>query len=943
MKRFFPFLFSLMFSFFAFTNVAFAQTTAASNATPMELKADAGVQDYFQSQLFESLKTTSDYDFNTLKTLLSFLIVLNIFVTFYRSGEKAFLSEMIQMSFAAMLALCLIGGPFYESTQIGKGFNINDTVCGSKFEHQGGKSLADDVFYETKYMVESFGCTIFKENTNARYIDAMTNLSTIALKATYLDGKCVKKLDSGGTFQDVLACQKDGMAGPLAQTASVLANCGMTSAGCWAKAAIALSDDLVSKVIKFVVWVGSLLVQILNFMVFFGMQISLMASLLMLKMISPFLVLSTTRQSILKALKVPLTFAFYGFSQKMIYYFSSLLAEGTTTAALFTMRHFADSVGKFYYIWLLTALSAIAIFFIQFLFVARIPKFSSALMNLSLVELANITGSVLQAGFSMATSIGVSALSFGAGTAVGGMMAGGSALSGAAQSLGGRVAGGLSGLGGVGAAPPSPIRQTGVKAVLNRQAPGVSPSAPNGPTPDGGQGPGSGEGGEPGSRQSAATFKSESASDSKDSFIPYREEKNGQSAPKENPATSAETVNISANVVRLSGPIESEALTRSQVSSVSSALPALSGTVAQDLSPNSTASDMALAAGTSGGGGSGSGVVPAGEIASGGGDEGQSASESAAAEPSRMDENPRKRQLRTKRKSQDEILKEAQSFSDYQAKKQTAREEAEISDAIKGSLFTAGGRKALAKSVLSGGLNFAKTIVDSAAQGPGAEIQSTRAMSQLGAEVKKTAVQSGQTYRKDYEEYLSMVQERDDQDYEQRTLAAEDVGSLIDEKILENEKKVYPAMSFSDQKQFLTEMSGLIDKDEAKKMSKEQKAETEKKAEEFMQKMEQGEIYLEEENPYLQDMYNILKQTRPDLAKRAEEAIEKRKNNTQRFLDALAVILRNPKPELEELSELFDSLQEPLNPEGLESLSKHKEIIEAALNRARLNRAKPQK
>lgn len=917
-----------------------------------------GVQEFFQNELSKAISNSSKIDLEGFEALIAFLIVLNIFITFYSKGDDAFLSEMIRMSFATMFALCLLGGYFYKQTGIGDSFTIKEQVCGTNFDHQGGNDLAGDLFNTVKYMIEKFGCSIYQADVDYRYAESMNNLSTIVMSANSIKAECVDLLQQGKKIGDVLNCQEGGYEGILVKASREMDGCGVTTIGsCISGVFLVIEANLKYSVVYFIVYLLTQILQLIYFLVYFGMQFALSASLLLIRLMAPFLILEKTRNAVISSIKAPLTFAFYGFTQKLIFYFSMLLAEGVAVASLLSLRHFSTggSLAGQMYVYLFVVLAVVALFLIQIGFVAKIPTLSRAIMNLSLDQINGVVGAVVQAGFSAAAQYTGTATGAFAGTVGGNVMKGVSMASGPSGNLLNRAGGMVQNAasrakdyissGGQGAAPskkgdgrPQRLRPNNSQELTQSKAGetqgGVKEQAMGsavggGAEVTGGVGSGGTGGMIPEKKDKKGPTdtmdgekKGESESEGKDS----------SSASASN--TQSDTMNISANVVYLSGALQSSGGASGAASPLSPG--ASPGNASEPLASGTPVKNEVVI--------TNEGSSPASASAQSQGmtnPEEKGASDESGA----IGENPRKRQIQNVSQREEEQLNQAKSFKEFQERKQALnKEESNPSrggalNTIKSSFLTSSGRKNLAKSVLSGGLNFATSIVSQA--GSGGDINIGGELDKYRKAVQNTMTDSRESYEADQAEYAAMVQKRDDPDYEDRNNAVDNVEQTIEEKLRGRQSNLDSAQQ---QARLNNEMSDMLKRDPKNEdLSPEKKAELDKKEKELIRQMENGEIYADDKDHYLRDMYDNVLQKRPDLADKVESArneFKERTQNSAAFNDFLSVVLRNPKPTMEEIENLWGAMQKPLDQSSLEQIEKHKEIIEAALNRARLNKAK---
>jgi hypothetical protein len=459
------------------------------------------IQETFQKELFDASKPQVGDDLSALMPLMAFLMLINLFSTLYKKGPDHLLLEMAKMGFWAVMAGSIMGGAFYQSTGLGSNFSINTSICKSDFNYKGGISLDRDVFNFVKYAADEFSCALFRENVNHKYNLAVADMFLVLTDLAALPQQCMA--DAANTTgaadsQRVLDCIHEFKAQSV--KTQVASQCGtsLASVTCYMAQILNVVYSFgIKTVVQILVVCAQIATQIMQFMMMFALIIGISGSLLMFKLISPFLVMESVRGRVLAAAKVPMAVAFYGFTQKALLFFIAGLMNAVTTASLVCFAKFgangdADAV---LVVYLIVAIACIALMAMQIVILFKVPKVALSLVNLSLHELVNIGGEMVKAAFGMSTALGLSVATGGLGMAVG--AAAGAAGSTAKGLFGGLKA--LTGLGGFGQAgfdgeggggTSSPMVSRGGRNALPGYRPpdlsgssGTSAGGPQGPTP----------------------------------------------------------------------------------------------------------------------------------------------------------------------------------------------------------------------------------------------------------------------------------------------------------------------------------------------------------------------------------------------------------------------------------------------------------------------------
>jgi hypothetical protein len=368
------------------------------------------IQDTFQQALFAATKSDVVDDMSALLPLMGFLMLVNIFSTLYKSGADKLLIEMSKMAFWALIAGGIMGGATYKSLGTASMFSVHKNICGTEFNYDGGVSLDRDVFNFMKYSADDFACTLYNGNVNHQYNLAVSNMFSILTDFRKFPTKCMAiagTAGSGGDTQAILDCVKQLQQNP--ETMKDKCGTGITAAACYLAQIVGMISSFgITAVVDLFLMLIQIAVQTIQFIMMFAMIIGVGGSLLMLKLISPFLVMENVRGRVLQACKVPLAVAFFGFTQKTLLYFITGLMNAVTTAALICFAKFASGgdVDGLVVVYLMVAMACLALMAMQIVVILKVPKFSLMIVNLSLHELVNIGGEMLKAGFGMSTAAG---------------------------------------------------------------------------------------------------------------------------------------------------------------------------------------------------------------------------------------------------------------------------------------------------------------------------------------------------------------------------------------------------------------------------------------------------------------------------------------------------------------------------------------------------------
>jgi hypothetical protein len=774
---------NLAFAVMVVLGSLFGHTSAyAAASTSVIQQQTQGIQESFQDELFKASKNTNQ-DLSALIPLMAVLMVINIFSSLYKGGPDRVLIDMAKMSFWAFIAACVMGGSFYATTGIGRMFSINTTVCNKEYVYNGGGSLDRDLINFFKYSTDELACGLYGADVNTQYNKAVADLFSIVGDLNSMPDKCMALAKNATTAQDSAAIVNCIREYKVEKDAASTAQC---SAGGWSGVQCSLQQliDFVLSLnspvtyVKMILFLVEMFVQVVQFLLMFAMIIGIAGSLLMFKLISPFFVLEDVRGRVLSAAKVPLAVALYGFTQKTLLFFLTGLIGSVRDASLVSVAKYIQggaliNAGGILYIFLMVSFACIAILVMQIVIIMKVPKLSLALVNLSLQELVNVGGEMIKAAFGAigavaATGVGAGALMaarVGTGAAAG---AAGSAFGGASNGLRGML---------------------GSRFGMNRPGGGSSPGSPTG----GGNG---GQGGAAALQLPSSTGPgAQSPTEPSLSVVPSAPNNtqypSDTSIPQKKDAATPSESGSAAKVIEINSPkvVVNHGGLVNHVPSAVESKPTPGGPISAG-TPSESAAESAGVSTSPTGAAAPVGVgmsVPGGVPASTDAPVSVSDGDLPLPDNSNAPTNPEstspvRAHARARRASkaasdsakssssgqkssteeQKEELSQATTLEEYESiknkhegdKSKGAQQKRKFNDSVKGAFGSSAGRKALALSAMSAGANFASSIMSSALEGPGSELNVTGAIRE-GSLPMESALADGE---KRYSEFRNMVE-----------------------------------------------------------------------------------------------------------------------------------------------------------------------------------------
>lgn len=846
----------------------------------------------FQDELLKSTRSETQ-DLSDLAPLMAFLMVINIFSILYRSGPDKLLVEMSKMAVWSFIALCIMGGSFYKSTGIANMFSINTTVCGKEFVSAGGSSLDRDVLNYFKYAADELACGLFKEDVNRKYNQAITDMFTVTGMALSFPEQClqlIKDRDASSGDQSVLNCVRNHKKVEAEKSvAEVCTGSGWFPVSCYLGKIVDMFTFSTKFWTSIIIVILQAFVQIIQFLILFSVMIGIAGSLLFLKLISPFLVMDSVRGRVLSACKVPLAVSLYGFTHKLLMYFLAGLMDSITNASLVAYAKFgvAAEVDGIMYVYLLITFACISMLVMQIVAIMKVPSMAKMLVDLSLEQLVNVGGQMLEAAFGMAKSVGLTAATAGAAVATGGAaLAAGAkgALSGGAGALG--RFGDTQRTGGQNNSSPMVNAGTGRTRYPTGQGFQYSSSSIGSGSRMMPSDTSSGDKKESALQGSTTTQKS-------DSGIPVKKENKQNNAPAEDTAKpTSEPKPTKPNGGSDDGG--GDGIKNKNNSSVSLPVAKDAKDAGVEKVNNETVSSEMNATTSS-----------------------DNSTESSAG----VVANSRSRKGSSKKAVKGEELIKAQTFAEHEAlseqrnKKDSDKisKKKQVEDKLYGAFGSAKGRKELAKAVLSGTGSFIGSVMQSAMKGPGSELDVTGSITKGLAPVKNSFEESGKRY----------AEFREGVEGEERTRSQNVESGLESINTTESfRNSVLTTDEYTDLMNNLDGISAGVTDEETRQAT--------------LRKIEAG---IKAPTPEMDEQ--LLKKHNEALEANAEYMSEKNQisDNSTKFVEGIQYFASKEELTNREVAALNKLLKSPINQEALEVYTQHKERLEILMRSQLLKQA----
>lgn len=882
------------------------------------------IQNTFEQALFAASKDASVDDMSSLTQLMGFLMVLNIFMTLYKKGPDQLLLEMAKMAVWSFFALCIMGGSFYSSTGLGKMFAVSKNICGTNFEYRGGISLDRDLLNFVKHTADDLACALYQEDVNSKYNIAVSNMFIMLTNINSVPEMCKANLEKGN-YDSLVSCIREFNSKSNIEKAKSQCGTGISDVTCYLGQFINMIRGFgVKVIIEIILIIVQILVQVVQYLLMFVMIIGISGSLLMLKLISPFLVLESVRSKVLHACKVPLAIAFYSFTQKTMLFFITGLLVAITDASLICFAKFAGQADGIIAVYLIVSVAALAALTMQIIIILKVPKFSLMLVNLSLQEFVNISGEMLKAAFGMsmtaaaavagaAATAGVGALAAGGGAAASGLgglaKAGGGAVSGGGRMMGmgfgpggPKIPGGLGG-GGASSSMISRGARGQVPPYVPRQGGGLFGSSmtnPQSPTGGGaavvpGQIPAITVQSQPASNNS---FMRPSKATSKGPKIRVSKARKSSRATLDTPSSESgsEDPNLESQDIETQ-PTESISDEGSEINPV---LENLGNTTSPDSEP--------LQGKT------------AGTKRSINNDESEIPQSSSPTTPVNPRARRQRNQVRDFEEVQDSALQSAQTFKEFNAAKDRFNkqdspglaQQKRVEDAIYGTFGTKQGRAQLRKKVVSGGAKVLRQVImDAFSATPGNEM--TLGGFTAGNSDFKSAFQNEGTER--YKEFRETIE---NEERKRQELAESGIESI-------NESEAIPNTIMSDVEydKMMSDLDGVIIGGADEKTRKG----LIKKIGGGMQTSDAAKAKA------MMDKYQLAAQKNSEFKEERVELLE----NSQEFIRVVSTMIRKTELSNDDIANLQEVLSMPINKRAISYYTENKDRL-MELMKARLNK-----
>jgi hypothetical protein len=461
--------------------------------TQMRLDFNRHLLDAIGGQVLDT--SIFGWDAGFTKWLLALCMAIAFFQSVLRD-EKSMLVEWTKIVIAAWFCLAILGGVNYKNVPV---FSRLDNVPQEYKVKSSRPTLERAVFNYMAWRFDQLGQAVMGNSDLGKEV---TQLNTIQDRLQYAilycdtnNADCLRKFLTGEKDPaTVLKEQQKKNAGAEGNESGWFSS--LVPGADTMKAFFGMMLEFFHKMSNPAYWLFPLLIWILdlfrafiNFFVLLTFGITAALSLFMIKVLCVFMVIPSYRGRVIDMFKHTLSAAMYGFAMNLILWLSVVITKGLNeaTAGIIVKRltsptgvgAFAAEMGV---LMMANFLTTFVIMAMQIVAMARVPKFTQNLMNLSLQEIVNIGETLVSAGMGMAK------VAAGMAAGVGGLALGGAGAF-ALSSLTGKSAGALGSsagnmfknMMGGGGGGPSDVGGAGMGAGPNRGGPG-GPSSGGGAT-----------------------------------------------------------------------------------------------------------------------------------------------------------------------------------------------------------------------------------------------------------------------------------------------------------------------------------------------------------------------------------------------------------------------------------------------------------------------------
>lgn len=393
--------------------------------TNIKLKqaGDASTLETLTSTILDHAKIDTKVT-SILYALIGILIVVNMFITIRSSSGTSFVPELVEMFIYAGVAIAVLGGAGYSS--IGQKFSVDATICGVHYSSKGGESLIVDFYNVAKYISNTAACDMFGKHPEKEYNESVTDLMGLVLDDYLIE--CSTEAKANPDKESIVSCinKQKNKAELQAKEDEDLT---------WYQS-IRKSLSNINKAFKTIVKSANVLVLKLaswlsglaELLFFLWTTIFFMVSVLMFKIISPFLVLSTTRGAVIRSSKKFIELAMWNFVHKMMLIVFAAMFSAITTGIIASMGKLMENgtppIEAATAFAILIYTSVLGGLVLQIFIVFKIPEFASAIVNLSLDQMNKVVKDTItsagKAGVAIgAATVGAAALAAEAGASGG--------------------------------------------------------------------------------------------------------------------------------------------------------------------------------------------------------------------------------------------------------------------------------------------------------------------------------------------------------------------------------------------------------------------------------------------------------------------------------------------------------------------------------------------
>lgn len=436
--------------------------------TQVRLEFNRYLLDAIGGQILDT--TVFGWNAGFTKWLLAFCMAIAFFQSVLRD-EKSMLVEWTKIIIASWFCLAILGGVNATKVPVFSSM-ANSLPQDYKVKSRTTPTLERIVFNWMAWKFDQLGEAIMNDGTNSSFTEEVTKLVTIQdrlavaiMNCDMSNAKCLRKYLTGdkdpATVQQE-AKNEDSSWSILPKGVDMLANYA------------SMVVEFIQKMSNPAYWLFPILIWLLdiarafiNFFVLLTFGIMAALSLFMIKVLCVLMVIPSYRGRVIGMFKMTLSASMYGFAMNLMLWISLIITKALNeaTANIIINRLTSPSssaagfAGEMGTLMMANFLTSFVIMVMQIVAMAKVPKFTRNLMNLSLDEIVNIGETLFTA------SLGMAKIAAGVAAGVGGMALGavGGAALGAATGKGVGAAGTSAGnmfkglLGGSGGDGPTDV------------------------------------------------------------------------------------------------------------------------------------------------------------------------------------------------------------------------------------------------------------------------------------------------------------------------------------------------------------------------------------------------------------------------------------------------------------------------------------------------------